>query len=142
MLIARSTCSEAGGGGSNPFVRSPADQILEPQRKQIRFGLVKPKLAVASLLKRVKPVTFSKATSVCKGKAVRGAREQREEKDKPRNLGGPFGWDWSQLRRRMHKAVEALSEVGRVHSSKEGSNDPGAKGRGRRSATDKSRRTA
>jgi hypothetical protein len=34
----------------------------------------------------------------------------------------------------MHKAGSAASEVGHAHSSEEGSNDPGAKGRGCRSA--------
>ena len=142
MLIARSTCSEAGGGRSNPVRRSPANQIPEPQRKQIRFGLVKPNLFAANLPKRVKPVSVPEAMSVCKGRADRGAREQRGEKDKPRNLGDPLGRVKTQPFSRMHKALGARWEVGHVHSSKEESNDLRAKGRDRGSATDQTGRPA
>jgi len=122
--------------------RSLVDRIFEPQRKRIRFGLVKPNLVVANLQERAKPVTFLEATSVCKGEAARGGWERRKEKDRPRNLGDPFGWVKTQLCLRTHKAARVHSEVGRVHSSEEGSNDPGVKGRGRGLATNESRRSA
>ena len=142
MLIARSTCSEIGDYPGNGVGRSPVERILEPQRKQIRFGLVKPNLIAANLPKRAKPDTCSKATSVCRSEAVRGDREQRAEKDKPRNLGDPLGWALAQLSSRMHKAFGARWEVGHVHSSEEEGNDLRAKGRDRGSATDKSRSSA
>jgi len=77
-----------------------------------------------------------KEMSICRSRAARGGWEKRAEKDMSRNLGDPFRWGKSQLFSRMHKALGAGSEVGRVHSSKEGSNDPRAKGRGHGSAID------
>jgi hypothetical protein len=142
MLIARSTCSEIGDPLGNGVGRSPMERILEPQRKRIRFGLVKPYLTVVIPPLWVKPVISAQATSVCEREAVRGGRERREEKDKPRNLGDPFGWDKTQLIGRMHKAFGARSEVGHVHSSQEAGNDRGAKERDRGLASVKSRSSA
>ena len=76
MLIARSTCSEPGVRRSDPSVRSPGKQTREPQRKQIRFGLVTPVFA-ANLPEMVKPETDPEATSVCRGSANRGDWERR-----------------------------------------------------------------
>ena len=137
MLIARSTCSDPGAVRSNSVLRSPGDQVREPQRKQIRIGLVKPKTSVANLPNMVKPVTSAQATSVCMRETVRGEWEQRAHKDRHRNLGDPFRWVKTQLFSRMHKAIEARSEVGRVHSSDEAGNDRRAKGRGHGSAANK-----
>jgi hypothetical protein len=134
MLIARSTCS--GPGGAN---RSPGEQSGEPQRKRIQFGLVTSKSAMASLPRMVKPVIRFQATSVCGIGMVRGGWEKRAAKDKRRNLGEPFGWALAQLLSRMHKALGARTEVGRVHSSEEAGNDRGAKGRDCRSAIIESR---
>jgi len=111
--------------------------MREPQRKQIRFGLVKFSLSVANLPKRVKPATLTQATSASTQGAVRGDWEQRAQKDKSRNLGDPCRWVQTQLLSRMHKALGAYSEVGRVHSSEEARNERGAKGRGHGSAIDK-----
>jgi len=80
--------------------------------------------------------------SKSRGKTVRGGREQREEKDKPRNLGDPRRQDSIRAHRRMNKSLGVCTEVGHVHSSEEGSNDPGAKGCDRELATNYSRRTA
>jgi hypothetical protein len=109
--------------------------------KRIRFGLVT-RLVVASLPKMVKPEISSEATSVCRMGTARGEWEQRAEKEMSRNLGDPSGWAQTQPAGRMHKACGAHSEVGHAHSSEEGSNDPGAKGRGHGSATYESRSSA
>jgi len=137
MLIARSTCSGPSDVVGNECVEAWASESVS----RIRFGLVT-QWVVASLPKMVKPVILSEATSVCRKGATRGGWEQRADKDMPRNLGGPLGWVKTQLFRRMHKALGARSEVGRVHSSEEGSNDPGAKGRDLGSATYESRSSA
>jgi len=78
MLIACSTCSEPGG-----ISRSPGEQIREPQRKRIRFGLVRRNTVVANLQKMVKPATDGKATSLCSHRAIRGDWGQRAETDTP-----------------------------------------------------------
>ena len=72
-------------------MRSPGKQTREPQRKQIRFGLVTPVFA-ANLPEMVKPETDPEATSVCRGSANRGDWERRARKDMPRNLGDPTRW--------------------------------------------------
>jgi hypothetical protein len=84
---------------------------------------------VAILPNRVKPATCAQVMSKSVCMAVRGARVQRVEKDKSRNLGDPFRRALAQLLSRMHKALGVCSEVGGVHSSKEAGNDRGAKGR-------------
>jgi len=132
MLIAHSTCSGPGGDFGNEGVEAWASKLVS----RIRFGLVT-LMVVVSLPKGVKPDVCFEEMSKCRSRATRGGWKQRAAKDMPRNLGDPFEWVKSQLFSRMHKAIEARSEVGRVHSSDEGSNDPGAKGRGHGSATDK-----
>ena len=136
MLIACSTCSGPGGAS-----RSPGEQKREPQRKRIRVGLVTP-LFVANLPEVVKPVTGSERNEHMLGPGEPGrlgaARVERlaEEPGRVEAVGK------TQQPSRMHKAGLAVSEVGRVHSSEEAGNDRRAKGRDRRSAAYKVRRTA
>jgi len=132
MLIARSTCSEPGGVFGNGEIEARASKSAS----RIRFGLVT-QMVVVILPDWVKPGVLSEGMSMCRKGATRGGWEQRAETDMCRNLGDPFEWVKTQLSGRMHKALGARSEVGRVHSSVEGSNDPGAKGRGHGSAADK-----
>ena len=105
MLIARSTCSEPGVRRSDPSVRSPGKRTREPQRKQIRFGLVTPMFA-ANLPELVKPDMDPEATSVCRGSANRGDWERRARKDMPRNLGDPTRW------RRSNRVAECIRRHG------------------------------
>jgi hypothetical protein len=136
MLIARSTCSDPSGGTGNGCRRSLGEQICEPQRKRIRFGLVTLVVA-ANLPEEVKPDVCSQATSVRGNGAIRGGWEQRAGKEVPRNLGEPLGRVKTQLLHRMHKVLEARWAVGRVHSSFEAGNDRRAKGRDHGSAENK-----
>ena len=136
MLIARSTCSKSSGGGGNGVGRSLDAQICEPQRKRIRFGLVTHKV-VTNLSHGAKSAIRFQAMSARGNGTIRGDREQRAEKEMPRNLGEPLGWALAQHESRMHKALVAPWAVGRVHSSEEAGNDRGAKGRGHGSAENK-----
>jgi len=128
MLITRSTCSKSGGGVGNHSRRSPGARILEPQRKRIRFSPVIGYLVVVNPSLRAKPVIRLEGMSMCTNGATRGDWEQREKKDKSRNLGGPLGRFKCQLLSRMHKALGVQAEVGYTHISEEAGNDRGAKG--------------
>ena len=93
-------------------VTKPCEANLRAAVKRTRFGLVN-LMGVASLSKRIKPVTDGEATGECNRRALRGGWGRRVRKDKSRNLGYPRVFF-----RRSRTA----------HSSGEAGNDRGAKG--------------
>jgi len=139
MLIAHSACSVPGAGRSNPFWRSPGNQIREPK---FRFGLV------TSKFDHGQPSTNGEARRLLTLNELMGleggpgwlgaARGERQVEEPGRSLWA----DKFQRLRRKHKPLVAPWEVGYVHSSDEGSNDPGAKGRCCRSVAINSRSSA
>lgn len=142
MLIARSTCSKSGGEFGNDTFRSPLARIREPQLKRTRFGLVTSKIVHGQ------PVTkgeacyrffFNERLGGAGGPGWLGAARGARQAEEP---GRSLWVDKIQRFRRKHKAFAAHWEVGRVRSSEEGSNDPGAKGRGCRLAFIKTRSSA
>jgi len=72
-------------------VTKPCEANLRAAVKRTRFGLVN-LMGVASLSKRMKPVTDGEATGECNRRALRGGWGRRVGIDESRNLGDPQGF--------------------------------------------------
>lgn len=99
--------------------------MCEPQRKQIRFGLVTLSTAV-NLPDVAKPEMRVEVMSAGTRAAVRGGWERRAQTERSRNLGDPAEHNG---RDEYISPVRLRLEVGHAHSSEEAANHRGAKGR-------------
>jgi len=123
------TCSKASSERSNPQAEASPREPASRNASELDSASLH-LLGVTNLPEMLKSVTDEEAIPVCIRQAPRGDWRQRAGKEKSRNLRDPLGLKMSV----SDKSLSAV-EVGRLHSSEEWPNPPGAKGGDCKSAT-------